>query len=291
METQEIIKKVRKIEIKTRGLSTQVFSGEYHSAFKGRGMAFSDVREYMPGDDIRNIDWNVTARFNHPFVKVFEEERELTVILLVDVSASENFGSRSRMKNELVTELCAVLSFSAIQNNDKIGVIFFSDKIEKFIPAKKGKTHILRIIRELIEFKPEHRGTRISEALRFVMQAIRKKSIVFVISDFMDDDFADALKLANRKHDVVALQVYDPLEHELPDAGMIRLRHAETGAIMEIDSSRAQVRKNFRDWNLKREKILEERFAKSGVDWIRLSTDKNYVQQLMMLFKKRGKRV
>jgi uncharacterized protein (DUF58 family) len=254
-------------------------------------MAFSDVREYMPGDDIRNIDWNVTARFNHPFVKVFEEERELTVILLVDVSASENFGSRSRMKNELVTELCAVLSFSAIQNNDKIGVIFFSDKIEKFIPAKKGKTHILRIIRELIEFKPEHRGTRISEALRFVMQAIRKKSIVFVISDFMDDDFADALKLANRKHDVVALQVYDPLEHELPDAGMIRLRHAETGAIMEIDSSRAQVRKNFRDWNLKREKILEERFAKSGVDWIRLSTDKNYVQQLMMLFKKRGKRV
>jgi uncharacterized protein (DUF58 family) len=289
METKEILRKVRKIEIKTRGLSSQVFSGEYHSAFKGRGMAFSDVREYMPGDDIRTIDWNVTARFNHPFVKVFEEERELTVILLVDVSGSEDFATRAQFKKDLITELCAVLSFSAIQNNDKIGIIFFTDRIEKFIPPKKGKTHILRIIRELIEFTPAHRNTNISEALRYVVNAIKKKSIVFVISDFADRNFEDALKLANRKHDLVALQVYDHRETELPDAGILTLVHAETGEVMEVDSSDATTRHNFKKLALQREKQLSDSFAKSGVDWIKLRTDENYVQQLMRLFKKRGR--
>src|SRR5205085_2389377 len=207
METQELIKKVRKIEIKTRGLSNQIFSGEYHSAFKGRGMAFSEVREYIHGDDIRTIDWNVTARLNHPYVKVFEEERELTVVLLVDVSSSGDFGTKTQFKKDMITELCAVLSFSAIQNNDKIGIIFFSDKIEKFIPPKKGKTHILRIIRELIEFQPSHTKTDISEALRYVRNVIKKRSICFVISDFQDERFEDALKLANKKHDIVALQI------------------------------------------------------------------------------------
>jgi len=290
METQEIIKKVRKIEIKTRGLSSHIFSGEYHSAFKGRGMTFSEVREYMPGDDIRAIDWNVTARFNHPFVKIYEEERELTVIIMVDVSASGEFGTRKQFKKDLITELCAVLSFSAIQNNDKIGVIFFSDKIEKFIPPKKGKTHILRIIRELIEFKPENKKTNISEALRYVINVIKKKSIVFLISDFIGKDFEDALKLANRKHDVVALQIYDHRENELPDAGIIQLKNAETDELIEVDSSNSFVRRKFNELSLKKEKYLNEVFAKSGVDWIKLSTDENYVHQLMRLFKKRGRK-
>ncbi len=290
METQEIIKKVRKIEIKTRGLSSHIFSGEYHSAFKGRGMTFSEVREYMPGDDIRAIDWNVTARFNHPFVKIYEEERELTVIIMVDVSASGEFGTRKQFKKDLITELCAVLSFSAIQNNDKIGVIFFSDKIEKFIPPKKGKTHILRIIRELIEFKPENKKTNISEALRYVINVIKKKSIVFLISDFIGKDFEDALKLANRKHDIVALQIYDQLENELPNAGIIQLKNAETDELIEVDSSNSFVRRKFNELSLKKEKYLNEVFAKSGVDWIKLSTDENYVHQLMRLFKKRGRK-
>ncbi len=290
METQEIIKKVRKIEIKTRGLSSHIFSGEYHSAFKGRGMTFSEVREYMPGDDIRAIDWNVTARFNHPFVKIYEEERELTVIIMVDVSASGEFGTRKQFKKDLITELCAVLSFSAIQNNDKIGVIFFSDKIEKFIPPKKGKTHILRIIRELIEFKPENKKTNISEALRYVINVIKKKSIVFLISDFIGKDFEDALKLANRKHDIVALQICDQLENELPNAGIIQLKNAETDELIEVDSSNSFVRRKFNELSLKKEKYLNEVFAKSGVDWIKLSTDENYVHQLMRLFKKRGRK-
>ncbi|MFI5222309.1 MAG: DUF58 domain-containing protein [Bacteroidia bacterium] len=290
METQEILKKVRKIEIKTRGLSSHIFSGEYHSAFKGRGMTFSEVREYVPGDDIRAIDWNVTARFNHPFVKIFEEERELTVIILIDVSASGEFGTTKQFKKDLITELCAVLSFSAIQNNDKIGVIFFSDKIEKFIPPKKGKTHILRIIRELIEFRPENKKTNISEALRYVINVIKKKSIVFVISDFIGKDFEDALKLANRKHDIVALQIYDPRENELPDAGIIHLRDAETGDLLEVDSSNASVRKKFNQWSQQKEKYLNNAFAKSGVDWAKLRTDENYVHQLMRLFKNRGRK-
>ncbi|MCX6275506.1 MAG: DUF58 domain-containing protein [Bacteroidetes bacterium] len=290
METTELLKKVRKIEIKTRGLSSQIFSGEYHSAFKGRGMAFSEVREYIQGDDIRSIDWNVTARFNAPYVKVFEEERELTVILLVDVSASGEFGTQSQFKKDLITELCAVLSFSAIQNNDKIGIIFFSDKIERFIPPKKGKTHILRIIRELIEFKPENSKTNINEALRYVSNVIKKKSIVFIISDFMDKNFDDALKLTNKKHDLVAFKIYDPGENELPEVGLIRLQDAETGAIIEIDSSDKSVRKGFALIAAQREKMLSESFAKSGVDWINLRTDRNYVQPLMKLFKKRGRK-
>lgn len=290
METTELLKKVRKIEIKTRGLSSQIFSGEYHSAFKGRGMAFSEVREYIQGDDIRSIDWNVTARFNAPYVKVFEEERELTVILLVDVSGSGEFGTQSQFKKDLITELCAVLSFSAIQNNDKIGIIFFSDKIERFIPPKKGKTHILRIIRELIEFKPENSKTNINEALRYVSNVIKKKSIVFIISDFIDKNFDDALKLTNKKHDLVAFKIYDPGENELPEVGLIRMQDAETGAIIEIDSSDQSVRKGFAFIAAQREKMLSESFAKSGVDWINLRTDRNYVQPLMKLFKKRGRK-
>src|SRR6267154_325324 len=214
METTELLKKVRKIEIKTRGLSSHIFSGEYHSAFKGRGMAFSEVREYVPGDPIRSIDWNVTARFNHPYVKVYEEERELTVILLVDVSASGEFGTKVQFKKDLVTELCAVLSFSAIQNNDKIGIIFFSDKIEKFIPPKKGKTHILRIIRELIEFKPENKGTNVAEALKYFTSAIKKKCTAFIISDFMSPAFENEMKIANKKHDIIALRLFDKHEEE-----------------------------------------------------------------------------
>jgi uncharacterized protein (DUF58 family) len=290
METTELLKKVRKIEIKTRGLSSHIFSGEYHSAFKGRGMAFSEVREYTPGDDIRSIDWNVTARFNHPFVKVFEEERELTVILVVDVSASGNFGTRTQFKKELITELCAVLSFSAIQNNDKIGIIFFSDKIEKFIPPKKGKTHILRIIRELIEFKAENQKTNISQALRYLTHAIKKRSIAFVISDFMDSDFEAALKLANKKHDVVALQIYDQREAELPNVGLVRLRNAETGELLWVDTSEVKVRNNYNQWWKQYQKQLFEVFGKCGVDNTKIRTDESYVQPLMRLFKMRERR-
>lgn len=288
METKELIKKVRKIEIKTRGLSSHIFSGEYHSAFKGRGMAFSEVREYSAGDDIRAIDWNVTARFGHPYVKVFEEERELTVMLVVDVSASGEFGTRAQMKKDLVTELCAVLSFSAIQNNDKIGLIFFSDKIEKFIPPKKGKTHILRIIRELIEFQPTNTKTNIAEGLRYVRNVIKKRSICFVISDFMDKGFADALKLANKKHDVVALQVYDERETELPDAGLIEFLDAETGASRMIDTSDAAVRAIFKKNREALQRNINDAFARSGVDATKIRTDQSYVQPLMYLFKKRG---
>ena len=290
METTELLKKVRKIEIKTRGLSAHIFSGEYHSAFKGRGMAFSEVREYMHGDDIRSIDWNVTARFGHPFVKVFEEERELTVILVVDVSSSGDFGTRTQLKKDLITELCAVLSFSAIQNNDKIGVIFFSNQIEKFIPPKKGKTHILRIIREMIEFEPQHKGTDISVALKYLTNAIKKRSICFLISDFMDNGFEDALKLANRKHDLVALQITDPGEDQLPDVGLIRLQDPETGASRLIDTSDADIREKFRRDKMLFKKELKEMLAVAGVDSTELLTNKSYVKPLMQLFKKRGKK-
>ena len=288
METKELLKKVRKIEIKTRGLSSHIFSGEYHSAFKGRGMAFSEVREYTPGDDIRAIDWNVTARFGHPYVKVFEEERELTVVLLVDVSGSGEFGTHTQLKKELVTELCAVLSFSAIQNNDKIGLIFFSDKIEKFIPPKKGKTHILRIIRELIEFTPTQHKTNISEALRYLTNVIKKRSICFLISDFMDDEFMEALRLANKKHDLVAIQVYDEREVTLPDAGMIEFSDAETGEVRIIDTSNKNVRTHFKQNREKQERYIKDSFAKSGVDTAKIRTDQSYIQPLMFLFKKRG---
>ncbi|MFM8431272.1 MAG: DUF58 domain-containing protein [Bacteroidota bacterium] len=290
METTELLKKVRKIEIKTRGLSAHIFSGEYHSAFKGRGMAFSEVREYSPGDDIRAIDWNVTARFGSPYVKVFEEERELTVILLVDMSRSEEFGTRKQFKRDLVTELCAVLSFSAIQNNDKIGVIFFTDRIEKFIPPKKGKSHILRIIRELLDFEPEHKGTDLNAALAYLTNAIKKRSICFILSDFLATGYSDALKLANRKHDVVALRINDPGEQQLPDVGIIRMYDPESGIKRLIDTSDPNIRSGFHE-NLKRfEREFKETLASAGVDVAELHTDQPYIQSLMRLFKKRGRK-
>lgn len=285
-----MLKKVRKIEIKTRGLSNQIFSGEYHSAFKGRGMAFSEVREYQPGDDIRSIDWNVTARFNHTFVKIFEEERELTVMLLVDVSASGDFGSQVQFKKEMMTEICAVLSFSAIQNNDKIGMIFFSDKIEKFIPPKKGKSHILRIIRELIEFTPQHNKTNIAQALRYFTNVIKKRSIAFLISDFMDDNFADALKLAAKKHDIVGIRVYDEREEELPDIGLIKVSDPETGNTHWLDTSSRNIRNEYKKNWVENQHKLETTFRRSGVDNVSIRTDHSYVQPLMNLFKRRERR-
>lgn len=288
METAELLKKVRKIEIKTRGLSSQIFSGEYHSAFKGRGMAFSEVREYTPGDDVRTIDWNVTARFNSPFVKVFEEERELSVVLLVDVSASGLFGTRKQMKQDLITELCAVVAFSASQNNDKIGVIFFSDKIEKFIPPKKGKSHVLRIIRELIEFKPENKTTNLEVALKYLTNVIKKRSIVFLVSDFYASfNYQDALKIANKKHDLVALRISDATETELPNIGLIKLKDNETGKIMWVDSSNESFRKQFAINKVKFESELKDLFTKSGVDATKINTHENYIMPLMNLFKKR----
>jgi uncharacterized protein (DUF58 family) len=290
METTELLKKVRKIEIKTRGLTSHIFSGEYHSAFKGRGMAFSEVREYQPGDPTRSIDWNVTARFNHPYIKVYEEERELTVLLMVDVSGSSYFGTKSQFKNELITELCAVLAFSAIQNNDKTGVIFFSDKIEKFIPPKKGKSHILRIIRELIEFKPESKGTDVGAALKFFTNAIKKRSIAFIISDFATMNFEDALKVASRKHDVVAFRISDKREQSLPDMGLVKFVDNETGKTMWVDLSDEKNRRTIENHRTMEDKRLKEIFSRSGVDYATLFTDESYVRPLMNLFKKRGKR-
>jgi uncharacterized protein (DUF58 family) len=288
METSDLLKKVRKIEIKTRGLSNQIFSGEYHSAFKGRGMAFSEVREYMPGDDIRSIDWNVTARFNTPFVKVFEEERELSVVLVVDVSASGAFGTSRQLKQDLITELCAVVAFSASQNNDKIGVIFFSDKIEKFIPPKKGKSHILRIIRELIELRPENKKTDLQVALKYLTNVIKKRSVVFLISDFIaESSYRDALKIANKKHDLVALRIIDKKELELPDVGLMKLRDNETGAQMWIDTSDEKFRKKFQINRLRFEDELKDIFTKSGVDATSIFTHESYIQPLMNLFKNR----
>lgn len=288
MDTAELLKKVRKIEIKTRGLSNQIFSGEYHSAFKGRGMAFSEVREYTPGDDIRTIDWNVTARFNSPYVKVFEEERELSVVIMVDVSESGHFGTHKQFKQELITELCAVISFSAVQNNDKIGVIFFSDRIEKFIPPKKGKTHILRIIRELIDFTPQSKGTDLGLALKYMTNVIKKKSIVFLISDFFDTHhYTDALKIANRKHDLVALRIADKHEAELPDVGLIKLKDNETGKLIWVDTGSKHFRKQFAVNHLKFESMLKDTFSKSGIDYTNIYTHEGYIKPLMNLFKKR----
>jgi uncharacterized protein (DUF58 family) len=288
VETSELLKKVRTIEIKTRGLSNQIFSGEYHSAFKGRGMAFSENREYMPGDEIRTIDWNVTARMNHPYVKVFEEERELTAMILADVSASEDFGTISQLKRSLITELSAVLSFSAIQNNDKIGMILFSDEIEMFIPPKKGRSHILRIIRELIDFHPKSKGTDITGALEYLNRVIKKKTICFLISDFVDDGFEDALKIANRKHDVVALRVFDRGELQIPDLGLVKLRDAESGRTKWINTRNPALRKKFQKEKFLRDKKVKESLRRSGVDFTDIATDENYVRPLMTLFKKRG---
>ena len=288
METAELLKKVRKIEIKTKGLSNQIFSGEYHSAFKGRGMAFSEVREYAPGDDVRTIDWNVTARLRTPYVKVFEEERELSVMILVDVSASGKFGTQKQFKQELITELCAVIAFSATQNNDKIGVIFFSDKIEKFIPPKKGKSHILRIIRELINIEPIQTGTNIEMALKYLTNIIKKKSIVFLISDFYDThNYSDAMKVANRKHDLVALRINDKHEATLPDVGLVKLKDNETGKHMWLDTSNKAIRKQLQVNHLKFEAELKDVFNRSGVDYTTIFTDEGYIKPLMNLFKKR----
>ncbi|HDJ34636.1 MAG TPA: DUF58 domain-containing protein [Bacteroidetes bacterium] len=287
METSELLKKVRKIEIKTRGLSRQVFAGQYHSAFKGRGMMFSEVREYQYGDDLRSIDWNVTARFNHPYVKVYEEERELTVMLLIDVSGSGDFGTRNMLKRDMVTEIAAVLSFSAIQNNDKIGVIFFTDRVEKFIPPKKGRQHILRVIRELIDFRPECRRTDLTEPLRFLTHAIKKRCTAFVISDFMDHDFESPLQIAGNKHDMVAIRVYDHRETELPDLGLIQMRDAETGEQMWVDTSKRSVREYYNHWYLKKQKEINDTLVRCGVDHIAIRTDEDYVPPLIKLFKKR----
>lgn len=286
----DLLKKVRKIEIKSRGLSNQIFSGEYHSAFKGRGMAFSEVREYMPGDDVRSIDWNVTARFNHPYVKVFEEERELTVMLLVDVSASEMFGTRNQLKMELVAELCAVIAFSALQNNDKIGVVFFSSVIEKFIPPKKGKSHVLRIIRELLDFSPKEKGTDISLALQYFTNMIKKRCTAFLISDFFDDNFQKPLRIAARKHDLIALNILDQRETELPDMGLVCFTDAETGETKWVDTSDKKLRLNYKGNGLRRKDELAGVFNKSGVDFTTLNTGEAYVRPLMNLFKMREKK-
>lgn len=287
METKDLLKKVRKIEIKTRGLTRQIFAGEYHSAFKGRGMTFSEVREYQYGDDIRSIDWNVTARFNHPYVKVFEEERELTVMLLIDVSGSGNFGTRAQLKRTLITEIAAVLSFSAIENNDKIGVIMFSDRIEKFIPPQKGRKHILRIIRELLEFQPQSSGTDISESLRFLTNAIKKRCTAFLISDFRDKGYARSLQVANNKHDVAALHVYDIRETSLPPVGLLRVKDAESGQEKWIDTSRTRVRENYAmKWESHQE-MMKEIFSRAGVDSVSLRTGEDYVRPLIRLFKHR----
>jgi uncharacterized protein (DUF58 family) len=287
LEATELLKKVRQIEIKTRGLSNHIFAGEYHSAFKGRGMTFSEVREYQYGDDIRNIDWNVTARFNHPYIKVFEEERELTVMLLIDVSGSREFGTSYAYKKNIITEMAAVLAFSAIQNNDKIGVLFFSDHIEKFIPPKKGRKHILHIIRELITFIPTNRETDLSEALRFLKNAIKKRCTAFVISDFMDDSFEDALKIANQKHDVVALKVYDQRETEIPAVGLMKLKDAETGEFMWVNTTNANVRQMYHKWWQEQDRLQKQIFQKCGVDNVSVRTDEDYVKSLIALFKKR----
>ena len=289
METSDILKRVRQIEIKTRGLSNNIFAGQYHSAFKGKGMSFSEVREYQYGDDVRDIDWNVTARQNKPYIKVFEEERELTVMLLIDVSNSLDFGTVKQMKKDMVTEIAATLAFSAIQNNDKIGVIFFSDRIEKFIPPKKGRKHILYIIRELLDFKPESKRTDIKMAVEYLTNVIKKRCVTFMLSDFIDDnDYRNALTIANRKHDIVAIQVYDRRLAELPDVGLMKVRDAETGHEQWIDTSSAKLRNAHHAWWKERQVRLAETFTKSNVDSVSVRTDQDYVKSLLYLFAKRS---
>ncbi len=288
MEATELLRKVRRIEIKTRGLSRNLFAGEYHSAFKGRGMAFSEVREYQVGDDVRDIDWNVTARFHRPYVKVFEEERELTLMLLIDVSGSLDFGTRGQMKGEMVTEIAATLAFSALQNNDKVGVIFFSDHIEKFIPPKKGRQHILRIIREMLDFKAESRRTDVGAAMEYFSRMMKRRCMAFVLSDFYGrKGFEHELQIASRKHDVVAVQVYDELAKSLPDVGLMKVVDAETGHEMYIDTSSAKLRKAHGDYFRERQEDLRALFAKCDVDWTSVATHEDYVKSLLGLFKMR----
>lgn len=289
MDANELLKKVRKIEIKTRGLSQNIFAGEYHSAFKGRGMTFAEVREYQYGDDIRDIDWNVTARQNHPYVKVYEEERELTVMLLVDVSGSRNFGAVGVEKREMIAEIAATLAFSAIQNNDKIGVMFFSDKIEKFIPPKKGRKHILFIIRELLNFQPGNRGTDISKALQYLTDAIKKRCTTFLISDYINvDNYYKALSIANNKHDVTAIQVYDKRDAQLSDVGLMKIKDLETGREQWINTSSSKVRQAHNKWWYERQQQMIETMRRCRVDIASIATDEDYVKALMGLFQKRG---
>ena len=288
METSEIIKKVRKIEIKTRGLSSNIFAGQYHSAFKGRGMAFSEVREYQFGDDVRDIDWNVTARFHRPYVKVFEEERELTVMLLIDVSGSLDFGTQKQMKRDMVTEIAATIAFSAIQNNDKIGVVFFSDRIEKYIPPKKGRKHILYIIREMLNFQPESKRTDVKQAVEFLSSVQKRRTTAFILSDFyVRDEFQQSLQICNRKHDVVAIQVYDQRARELPDVGLMKVVDAETGHEQYVDTGSKALRQAYHKYWNSRQSQLEETFNKSNVDHVSVATNEDFVKALMMLFKQR----
>ena len=288
MDTKELLKKVRKIEIKTRRLSDHIFSGEYHSSFKGRGMTFSEVRQYQFGDDIRSIDWNVTARYNEPYIKVFEEERELTMMLMVDISDSESFGTKQQFKKDIITEISATLAFSAIQNNDKVGLLLFSDEIELFIPPKKGKTHVLRIIRELIEFHPQSKKTDITHALRYLSNVMKKKAIVFVLSDFMDDDYGNALKIVGKKHDVTGIRVFDKYETEIPKLGMVPIKDAESGKIMLVNTNSKTVRINYKSNYLKRVDYFENSFKKSGSGTINTRIDESYVKKLLGYFKRRN---
>jgi uncharacterized protein (DUF58 family) len=288
MDTKELLKKVRKIEIKTRGISRHIFQGEYHSAFKGRGMSFSEVRAYQYGDDVRNIDWNVTARLRDPHVKVFEEERELTVVLLVDVSGSSYFGTRQHFKQDVITELCAVLAFSAIQNNDKVGVIFFSEDIELFIPPKKGRQHILRIIRELINFEPTGKTTRLDVALRYLNNVIKKRSICFVLSDFLCDGYEAPLRVAARRHDLVGIQLYDPLEVALPNVGMLRTVDAEQQTAAWVDTSSPQVREAYERWFREHRQQFQTLFSKNGADRVSIPTDASYTRLLLQFFRQRS---
>lgn len=288
MDTKELLKKVRKIEIKTRRLSDHIFGGEYHSTFKGRGMTFSEVRQYQFGDDVRNIDWNVTARYNEPFIKVFEEERELTMMLMVDISGSELFGTDEQFKNELVTEIAATLAFSATQNNDKIGLILFSDQVELYIPPKKGRSHVLRIIRELIEFHPKSKQTNIAEALKFLSNVMKKKAIVFLLSDFIADDYHHTMKIVSGKHDVTGIRVYDRREESIPNLGMVQMQDEETGELMLVNTSSKKVRRNYEKFYLEKVAYFKESFTKSGAGVIDCRLDESYVKKLLGYFKRRG---
>jgi len=289
MDSNELLRRVRKIEIKTKGLSQNIFAGEYHSAFKGRGMTFSEVREYQYGDDVRDIDWNVTARYKRPYVKVYEEERELTVMLLVDVSGSKDFGAVGVAKREMMAEVAATLAFSAIENNDKVGVIFFSDKIEKFIPPKKGRKHILLVIRELLDFKPTNTGTDIDHALQYMTSALKKRCTTFVVSDFIDThDYYQSLSIANHKHDVMAIQVYDKREAQLPKMGLVRMRDAERGTTQWVNTSSKRVRQAYQKWWYDRQQEINATVQRCNVDMTSVATDEDYVKALMALFKKRA---
>ncbi|UYQ93073.1 DUF58 domain-containing protein [Chitinophaga horti] len=288
MDTSEILKKVRQIEIKTKGLTNHIFAGEYHSAFKGRGMSFSEVRDYTVGDDVRAIDWNVTARFNHPFIKVFEEERELTVMLMVDVSESGAFGTVKQTKRSLVTELCAVLAFSAIKNNDKVGVIFFSDGMEKYIPPKKGKSHILFIIRELLSFEPKRKGTNIAETLRFFNNVAKKRTIAFLMSDFLAANYQDALNIAAKRHDMIGIQVFDPRDKELPNVGLVQMKDGETGLTQWVDSGDKRVRDYYTNQFVQHSQYCKTSFVKSGAELVTIRTNEDYVKALQTFFLNRA---